>query len=85
MNALQGCDALLLECNHDEALLRASSYPAGLKAAFWAATATFRIRARRSCCRLLHPGLGHVVAAHLSESNNSMRGSCGLGWHIESG
>lgn len=68
---LQGCDALLLECNHDRTLLANSSYPASLKA---------RIAGRlghlandtaaeilRSC---MHSGLKRLVAAHLSESNN---------------
>lgn len=69
---LQGCTALLLECNHDAELLRASRYPASLKA---------RIAGRLghlgnhvaaeilAACR--HACLRHIVAAHLSEQNNT--------------
>ena len=31
-SSIAGCDALLLECNHDEAMLAASRYPPSLKA-----------------------------------------------------
>jgi phosphoribosyl 1,2-cyclic phosphodiesterase len=70
--ALQGCQALLLECNHDEALLRASSYPASLKRRILGSHGHLSnesaVELLRAC---LHPGLAHVVAAHLSESNNT--------------
>lgn len=71
LSQLQRCDALLLECNHDRTLLAHSAYPASLKA---------RIAGRLghlandtsaeilSSC--IHPGLKHLVAAHLSERNN---------------
>jgi phosphoribosyl 1,2-cyclic phosphodiesterase len=72
VNALQGCDALLLECNHDEALLRASSYPAGLKRRILGSHGHLSNQSAAELLSLcLHPGLGHVVAAHLSERNNS--------------
>jgi phosphoribosyl 1,2-cyclic phosphodiesterase len=68
---LQGCDALLLECNHDTQLLAQSSYPASLKARIGGRhghlsneTATQILQA----CR--HDRLQHLVAAHLSEQNN---------------
>ncbi len=70
--ALQACQALLLECNHDEALLRASNYPAGLKRRILGSHGHL---SNDSAAELLkqctHPGLEHVVAAHLSESNNT--------------
>jgi len=65
------CDALVLECNHDVAMLRDGPYPLALK--------------RRVGGRLGHlsndeaaglldsldvGGLQHIVAAHLSERNN---------------
>lgn len=68
---LSACDGLVLECNHDAGMLAKSSYPASLK--------------RRIASRYGHlengaaagllagvdtSGLQHVVAAHLSESNN---------------
>jgi phosphoribosyl 1,2-cyclic phosphodiesterase len=71
IDSLQGCDALGLECNHDEDLLAAGPYPARLKrrvagslghlsnaqaAALLQAVASSRLR--------------HVVALHLSEVNN---------------
>lgn len=68
---LQGCSALLLECNHDRSMLANSSYPAFLKA---------RIAGRLGhlandtsaeiLAGCLHAGLNHLVAAHLSERNN---------------
>lgn len=69
--ALQGCDALLLECNHDRRMLADGPYPAWLK---------HRIGGHRGhlsndqsasmldACR--HDALRHVVAAHLSQHNN---------------
>ncbi len=70
--SLQGCDALLLECNHDRAMLAGSSYPASLKARIGgrlghlANDTTAQILA--AC---VHARLRHVVAAHLSERNNT--------------
>jgi phosphoribosyl 1,2-cyclic phosphodiesterase len=70
--ALQGCQALLLECNHDEALLRASSYPAGLKRRILGSHGHLSNESAAALlAQCLHPGLKHVVAAHLSQSNNS--------------
>lgn len=70
--SLQGCHALLLECNHDEAMLRASSYPASLKRRILGSHGHL---SNASAAELLtlcrHPGLHTVVAAHLSERNNS--------------
>lgn len=69
--ALQGCDALLLECNHDRGLLAASSYPASLKARIGGRLGHL---ANELAAELLagcrHGALRHVVAAHLSEQNN---------------
>lgn len=68
---LRGCDALLLECNHDPGMLAGGRYPEWLKqrvagdfghlsneqaAAFLRRTDTARLQ--------------HVVAMHLSEQNN---------------
>jgi phosphoribosyl 1,2-cyclic phosphodiesterase len=72
IDSLAGCDALALECNHDEALLAAGPYPEALKrrvggdlghlansqaAALLAALDTTRLR--------------HVAALHLSAKNNT--------------
>lgn len=69
--ALQGCKAMLLECNHDEALLRASSYPASLKRRILGSHGHLsNAAAAQLLGACLHGGLKHVVAAHLSASNN---------------
>jgi len=69
---LQGLDALLLECNHDVAMLAASRYPASLKARIGG---RFGHLSNDTAAQILeacsHAGLRHVVAAHLSERNNT--------------
>ncbi|PND37087.1 MBL fold metallo-hydrolase [Paucibacter aquatile] len=71
IHALQGLDALLLECNHDEALLRASNYPASLKRRILGTHGHLSNEASAELLSaLLHPKLGPVAAAHLSERNN---------------
>jgi phosphoribosyl 1,2-cyclic phosphodiesterase len=69
---LQRCDALLLECNHDRAMLAASSYPASLKARvggrFGHLSNDTAAEILASC---MHDGLIHLVAAHLSDRNNT--------------
>ncbi len=69
--ALQGCDALLLECNHDRAMLDAGPYPVWLKRRIGGARGHL---ANEQSTALLaasrHDGLRHVVAAHLSRHNN---------------
>lgn len=70
--ALQGCHALLLETNHDPALLEASGYPVWLKrriAGNRGHLANSQSAELLDTCR--HDGLRHVVAAHLSRQNNS--------------
>ncbi|WP_310448722.1 MBL fold metallo-hydrolase [Sulfuritalea sp.] len=69
---LEACDALVLECNHDTAMLGQGRYPQALKRRIggpWghldnaaAASLLSQIGAEK---------LQHVVAAHLSEENNS--------------
>ncbi len=72
VDMLGGCDALVLECNHDSRMLDQGSYPPALKRRIggpWghldnAAAASLLSAVNRSVLR-------HVVAAHLSEENNS--------------
>jgi phosphoribosyl 1,2-cyclic phosphodiesterase len=69
---LRGCRLLILEANHDPLMLIDGPYPWFLKQ---------RIRGRNGhlsnpesvelLAEVLHPGLEHVVLAHLSETNNS--------------
>jgi phosphoribosyl 1,2-cyclic phosphodiesterase len=87
---LLGCDALLLECNHDAAMLAEGPYPAWLKRRIGGARGhlgNHQAAALLDACR--HDGLQHVVAAHLSRHNNrpalaldALRGalSTGLGF-----
>ncbi|MBB4843939.1 phosphoribosyl 1,2-cyclic phosphodiesterase [Paucibacter oligotrophus] len=71
IEALQGCHALLLECNHDEDLLRNSSYPASLKRRILGSHGHLCNQHSADLLRqCLHAELGVVVAAHLSERNN---------------
>jgi phosphoribosyl 1,2-cyclic phosphodiesterase len=69
--ALQDCDALVLECNHDRGMLAQSRYPASLKARIGGPHGHL---ANDSAAQILaqchHAGLRHIVAAHLSEQNN---------------
>jgi phosphoribosyl 1,2-cyclic phosphodiesterase len=69
--SLQGCDALVLECNHDRAMLAKSRYPASLKARI---AGPHGHLANDSAAQILaqchHDGLRHIVAAHLSAENN---------------
>ena len=69
---LQGCHALLLECNHDSELLAASAYPASLKLRIGGRLGHLSNEAAAAIlASVAHSGLRHVVAAHLSERNNS--------------
>lgn len=71
VEVLRACDALVLECNHDQALLAASRYPPALKQRIagrfghlendQAATLLRQVDTQR---------LQHLVAAHLSQENN---------------
>lgn len=72
LQQLGGCDALLLEFNHDLEMLRQSSYPASLKKRIQGTHGHLSNEAAaQALTALRHAGLQHVVAAHLSERNNS--------------
>jgi phosphoribosyl 1,2-cyclic phosphodiesterase len=68
---LAGCAALLLECNHDAQMLTDGPYPQFLKRRIGGGRGHL---ANGKSARLLdecrHAGLKHVVAAHLSLTNN---------------
>lgn len=72
LQELAGCGTLLLECNHDEELLKASSYPPFLKRRVAGAYGHLANSAAAALARsLLAAGsLRQVMAAHLSEQNN---------------
>lgn len=70
--ALTGCHALLLECNHDEALLRGGPYHPALKRRILGSHGHLsNTAAAELLARCLHGGLSLVAAAHLSETNNT--------------
>lgn len=69
---LAGLHALVLECNHDPALLAGSRYPGFLKARIggrFGHLSNARAAELLAACRT--PRLARVVAAHLSRENNS--------------
>ncbi len=69
---LQGCDALVLECNHDREMLAKSRYPTSLKARI---AGPHGHLANDCAAQILaqchHDGLHRIVAAHLSAENNA--------------
>jgi phosphoribosyl 1,2-cyclic phosphodiesterase len=70
-HCLDGCDALVLECNHDTALLAAGDYPPRLKQRVGGRHGHLNNgQAAELLGRIDTARLRHVVAAHLSEKNN---------------
>jgi phosphoribosyl 1,2-cyclic phosphodiesterase len=68
---LSGCDALVLECNHDVEMLAASRYPASLKARIGGNHGHLNNDAAAAILASLDRSrLRHLVAAHLSQQNN---------------
>jgi phosphoribosyl 1,2-cyclic phosphodiesterase len=69
---LGGCDALVLECNHDPAMLAASPYPGWLKTRIGGGYGHLPNAAAAAILAAIdHSRLRHVVAAHLSAQNNT--------------
>jgi phosphoribosyl 1,2-cyclic phosphodiesterase len=69
---LAGCDTLILECNHDSALLESGPYPDVLKARIAGPLGHLSNAQAAGLLTLLDCNrLQHLVAAHLSEKNNS--------------
>lgn len=70
--SLEACDALVLECNHDTTMLAAGSYPATVKARIAGDYGHLsNAQAGELLGRIGAGGLKHLVAAHLSEANNT--------------
>ena len=68
---LKGCNALLLECNHDIELLSQSVYPPFLKRRVGGQYGHLSNQAAAEIAStVIHSGLNHFVAAHLSAQNN---------------
>lgn len=69
---LSNCDALVLECNHDVDLLARGPYPPSLKQRVGGRHGHLsNAQAAELLSRLDTGKLQHLVAAHLSEENNS--------------
>lgn len=68
---LSGCDALILESNHDNEMLRNGPYPPRLQARVGGALGHLSNDQAAAILQQLDcSGLQHLVAAHLSEKNN---------------
>ena len=71
-HALRGCDALVIESNHDEEMLWAAAYPASVKSRIASSHGHLSNQAAANLALdLLHPQLSVVVLAHLSEEANT--------------
>jgi phosphoribosyl 1,2-cyclic phosphodiesterase len=69
---LSGCDALILECNHDKALLDNGEYPLSLKRRVGGDLGHLsNVQAADILRRLDTSKLTQLVAAHLSEKHNT--------------
>jgi len=70
-SVLSGCDALMLECNHDVQMLAASRYPPSLKARIGGNHGHLNNDAAAEILASLDRSkLNHLVSAHLSQQNN---------------
>jgi phosphoribosyl 1,2-cyclic phosphodiesterase len=70
-SVLGGCDALVLECNHDREMLATSRYPASLKARISGDLGHLANDAAAALlAQLERSRLKHLIAAHLSQQNN---------------
>ncbi|MBI1174386.1 MAG: MBL fold metallo-hydrolase [Sideroxydans sp.] len=68
---LNGCDALVLECNHDAQMLADGDYPYSLKQRVGGRLGHLSNDAAAALLARLSTGnLQHIVAAHLSSRNN---------------
>jgi len=76
---LDGCDGLVLECNHDADMLAGSSYPAFLKRRIAGRLGHLDNRAAVALLASIDTScLRYLVAAHLSASNNCPETVCAL-------
>lgn len=69
---LDGCDALILESNHDPEMLATGPYPPALQARVGGGQGHLSNGQAAGILRAIdNRGLQHLVAAHLSEKNNT--------------
>lgn len=70
-DALTGCEAVVIECNHDEELLMTGPYPFPLKRRIASRYGHLSNRdCAALCARLAAAGTRRFLLAHLSETNN---------------
>ncbi len=70
--SLSGCDALVLECNHDAGMLAEGDYPYPLKQRIAGRLGHLDNEAAAALLASLDTSrLRHIVAAHLSQQNNT--------------
>jgi phosphoribosyl 1,2-cyclic phosphodiesterase len=70
--SLSGCDALVLECNHDLDMLINGNYPSALKARIGGRLGHLDNGASAAILGAIDRSrLKHVIAAHLSQTNNT--------------
>jgi phosphoribosyl 1,2-cyclic phosphodiesterase len=70
--SLSGCDALVLECNHDLDLLAGCDYPVSLKQRIAGRFGHLHNEASAALLAALDTSrLQHILAAHLSKQNNT--------------
>jgi phosphoribosyl 1,2-cyclic phosphodiesterase len=68
---IKGCHLLILEANHDEAMLKAGPYPWSLKQRIGGKAGHLsNQQSGQLLSEVVHDELEHVVLAHLSEINN---------------
>ena len=71
VDSLRGLDALVLECNHDPAMLASGPYPPALRARVGGRLGHLSNRQAAALLgRLDHASLSRVAVAHVSEKNN---------------
>jgi phosphoribosyl 1,2-cyclic phosphodiesterase len=70
--SLSGCDALVLECNYDPGMLDDGPYPPSLKARIASRLGHLDNRTSGAILSTLDRSrLKHIIAAHLSQTNNT--------------
>ncbi len=71
VDCLKGCDALLLEANHDVRMLQTGPYPYHLKSRILGDKGHLsNERSGELLCRLLHDKMKGIFLGHLSKENN---------------
>lgn len=74
---LSGCDALVLECNHDRDMLKNGNYPQALKDRVGSRYGHLDNQSAAALLAAIDASrLQHLIAAHLSQHNNTPQLAC---------